>query len=64
MSFSINDSHAVEVANEMVALLTLCQQLQSEKDGIERPIPAMKIILPSVSVRRAGTSYSCADCYR
>lgn len=38
-SFSINDSYAVEVANEMVALLTLCQQLQSEKDGIERPAP-------------------------
>lgn len=38
-SFSINDSHAVEVANEIVALLTLCQQLQSEKDGIERPAP-------------------------
>lgn len=38
-SFSINDPHAVKVANEMVALLTLCQQLQSEKDGIERPAP-------------------------
>lgn len=38
-SFSINDSYAVEVANEMVALLMLCQRLQSEMDGGERPAP-------------------------
>jgi hypothetical protein len=35
----LNDPHANEVADEIVALLTLCQQLQSEKDGRERPAP-------------------------
>ncbi|EOE7356171.1 TPA: hypothetical protein ACKFMW_004323 [Enterobacter hormaechei] len=35
----MHDTQAAKAANEMVALLTLCQQLQSEKDGIERPAP-------------------------
>lgn len=34
-----HDSKAAQAANEIVALLTLCQQLQSEKDGRERPSP-------------------------
>ena len=34
-----HDSKAAQAANEIVALLTLCQQLQSEKDGRERPAP-------------------------
>lgn len=35
----IQDPLADQTANEIVALLTLCQQLQSEKDGRERPAP-------------------------
>lgn len=33
------DLHAAQAADELVALLTLCQQLQSEKDGRQRPAP-------------------------
>lgn len=33
------DPHARKAAEDIVALLTLCQQLQSEKDGIKRPAP-------------------------
>lgn len=33
------DLHAAQAADELIALLTLCQQLQSEKDGRERPVP-------------------------
>lgn len=34
-----HDQKAAQAAGEIVALLTLCQQLQTEKDGIERPSP-------------------------
>ena len=34
-----HDPVAEQVAGEIVALLTLCQQLQSEKDCQKRPIP-------------------------
>jgi len=34
---SLHQTHASAIADEIVALLTLCQQLQSEKDGRERP---------------------------
>lgn len=34
-----HDLVAAQAAGEIVALLTLCQQLQSEKDGRERPVP-------------------------
>lgn len=34
-----HDLQAIQAADELVALLTLCQQLQSEKDGRERPAP-------------------------
>jgi hypothetical protein len=33
----LKDLHANEVADDIIALLKLCQQLQSEKDGRERP---------------------------
>lgn len=36
---SPHDLQAAQAADELVALLTLCQQLQSEKDGRERPAP-------------------------
>lgn len=35
----IHDLNAVGIADEIVSLLTLCQQLQSVRDGIERPAP-------------------------
>lgn len=38
---SPHDLEAALAADEMVALLTLCQQLQSEKDGRERPVPGV-----------------------
>ncbi|ENJ7288449.1 hypothetical protein [Enterobacter hormaechei] len=34
-----HDLVAARVAEEIIELLTLCQQLQSEKDGRERPAP-------------------------
>lgn len=34
-----NDPHANEAADDIIGLLKLCQQLQSEKDGRERPAP-------------------------
>ncbi len=33
------DAHARTIASELVTLLTLCQRLQSEKDGRVRPAP-------------------------
>ena len=35
----LNDLHANEAADNIIGLLKLCQQLQSEKDGRERPAP-------------------------
>lgn len=35
----LNDPHANEAADDIIGLLKLCQQLQSEKDGRERPAP-------------------------
>jgi hypothetical protein len=35
----LNDPHANEAADDIISLLKLCQQLQSEKDGRERPDP-------------------------
>lgn len=35
----LNDPHANEAADDIIGLLKLCQQLQSEKDGRERPEP-------------------------
>lgn len=35
----LQDPHANEAADDIIALLKLCQQLQSEKDGRERPEP-------------------------
>ncbi|ASA07025.1 hypothetical protein [Enterobacter hormaechei] len=35
----LNNPHANEGADDVIALLKLCQQLQSEKDGRERPAP-------------------------
>lgn len=35
----LNDLHANEAADDIISLLKLCQQLQSEKDGRERPAP-------------------------
>ncbi|WP_226092964.1 hypothetical protein LF929_015965 [Dickeya oryzae] len=32
---------AKEMADEIITLLTLCQTLQSEKDGVERPAPGI-----------------------
>ncbi|MCE2004268.1 hypothetical protein [Enterobacter asburiae] len=34
-----HDLVAAREAEEIIELLTLCQQLQSEKDGRERPVP-------------------------
>nr|WP_181368435.1 hypothetical protein [Enterobacter cloacae]QCO95741.1 hypothetical protein [Enterobacter cloacae] len=34
-----HDKVAARAAEEIIELLTLCQQLQSEKDGRERPAP-------------------------
>ena len=34
-----HDPVAAQAAGEIVALLTLCQQLQSEKEGVIRPAP-------------------------
>ncbi|ELG3704686.1 hypothetical protein RN109_003671 [Escherichia coli] len=34
-----HDQVAARAAEEIIELLTLCQQLQSEKDGRERPAP-------------------------
>lgn len=34
-----HDLVAARAAEELIELLTLCQQLQSEKDGRERPAP-------------------------
>ncbi|MDK2996505.1 hypothetical protein QMS93_18530 [Enterobacter hormaechei] len=34
-----HDLEAARAAEEIIELLTLCQQLQSEKDGRERPTP-------------------------
>ncbi|MHA0949053.1 hypothetical protein [Enterobacter ludwigii] len=34
-----HDLVAARAADEIIELLTLCQQLQSEKDGRERPAP-------------------------
>ncbi len=36
---SLHETHASAIAYKIVTLLTLCQQLQSEKDGRERPSP-------------------------
>ncbi len=36
---SLHEIHASVIADEIVALLTLCQQLQFEKNGRERPSP-------------------------
>ncbi|MHA0962776.1 hypothetical protein [Enterobacter cancerogenus] len=33
------DPHANKAADDIITLLNLCQQLQSEKDGKERPVP-------------------------
>ncbi|MBW4241022.1 hypothetical protein JRY02_20635 [Enterobacter roggenkampii] len=35
----LNTPHANEGVDDVIALLKLCQQLQSEKDGRERPAP-------------------------
>lgn len=35
----LHDLHSIEAADDVVALLKVCQQLQSEKDGRERPAP-------------------------
>ncbi|ELC6512392.1 MULTISPECIES: hypothetical protein [Enterobacteriaceae] len=35
----LNDPHANEATDDIIGLLKLCQQLQSEKDGRERPEP-------------------------
>lgn len=35
----IHDPQAAQTADDIVALLTLCQQLQSDKDGRERVAP-------------------------
>ena len=35
----LNDPHANEAADDIIGLLKLCQQLQSEKDGRKRPEP-------------------------
>ncbi|MFB4485368.1 hypothetical protein ACE3IJ_25585 [Enterobacter hormaechei subsp. xiangfangensis] len=35
----LNDPYANEVADDIIGLLKLCQQLQSEKDDRERPAP-------------------------
>lgn len=35
----LNDLQAKEAAEEITALLKRCQQMQSEKDGRERPAP-------------------------
>nr|WP_205246313.1 hypothetical protein [Enterobacter sp. Acro-832] len=35
----MNALHENEAADDIIALLKLCQQLQSEKDGRERPAP-------------------------
>ena len=37
--YYLNDLHANEAANDIISLLKLCQQLQSEKDGRERLAP-------------------------
>ncbi|MBS0854408.1 hypothetical protein JK158_21835 [Enterobacter sp. JGM127] len=39
-STRINAPHEVQVADEIVALLTLCQQLLSEKEGKEWRVPS------------------------
>jgi hypothetical protein len=63
-----HDLMAVYAASEIVELLTLCQELQSEKDGRNdrRPAhtPAMRMRLPNVSVPHAGTPCCCAACCR
>lgn len=33
------DTHASAITDEIIALLTICQQLQSKKDGRKRPAP-------------------------
>lgn len=35
----MNYPHANEAADDIIALPKLCKQLQSEKDGIKRPVP-------------------------
>lgn len=35
----LNDLHANEVSDDVIALLKLCQQLQSDSDSRERPDP-------------------------
>lgn len=35
----LNDPHANKVADDIIALLKMCQQLQSEKDSRERAAP-------------------------
>ncbi|MHA1163729.1 hypothetical protein [Enterobacter ludwigii] len=35
----LNDLHSNEAADDIIALLELCQHLQSEQDGRERPTP-------------------------
>lgn len=37
----LNDPHADETADDIIGLLKLCQQLQSEKDGRKRPDPGV-----------------------
>lgn len=56
-----HDLVAARAAEENIVLLTLCQQLQSEKDGREH-IPAMRMNLPIASVPHACTPCSCAGC--
>lgn len=36
---NLNDPYANEAADDIIGLLKLCQQLQSDKDGRERPAP-------------------------
>ncbi len=63
-----HDLVAARAAEEIIELLTLCQQLQSERmaGNGRHPehIPAMRMILPIASVPHAGTPCSCAGCCR
>lgn len=65
---SLHETHASTFADEILALFTLCQQQQSDKDGREKPSPEQysrdEDILPFVSVPHAGTPYSCAGMFR
>lgn len=60
-----HDLMAAQAASEIVELLTLCQDLQSEKDGRRPPhTPAMRMRMRNVSVPHAGTPCCCAGCFR